>query len=143
MYNLKGSKRLLALFFSFYFFLYAITPLSFSFDGDDAVTPSLNNLLYSLKSFNLYLLEVIGSAVLDSSDAYAEDPPSSFILLKKKRTILPKLDFNIFLLTLNFSLPDDKIRLNSSAISAQVIEVRAKVHKGFLPSFSGLSPPSV
>ncbi len=144
MNNFLNKKRFTNFFFLLYFLVYAITPLSYSFINKSSGNSLLDKSQYNTTNFHLYTLDVICSYISNLSSAQSNDFSSQFILLRKKRAILPEEDLQKSLKPVHCAvINNDGIFFESPVLSSFVLNKETKPSKSFSSSFSGLSPPYV
>lgn len=137
------KKGIVALFFAAYFFLYAISPLTYSLHGNQASASGLEpqRPAFSFRSLHVVVWEFLVQEITSRSEARQEENEGT-ILIRKKRALLPE---------------DDTLRLNphASVIHTSVAVAPAvdtlsqrspfaaplSAHTGFNSLYSGHSPP--
>ncbi len=139
------KKTIVSVFFLIYFFSYTVSPLSFSYSDDSANEASAKTVDVSIKSFHLYLLELV--ALWVSPPPEQDDDPSSatFLLLKEKRTLVRSEDHlhAVDTLAQNYSISSDYAPPPQLPHSSFVVcRDEPKPLDGFHLLHSGLSPPS-
>ncbi len=144
MNNITKRKRFISFILLSYFVFYAITPLAFNYINKTSDDSFLRNSQYNGKNLHLYIFDVICSYILYYSSAPSNDSSLQFILLKKKRAVLPECDLEKSLKSACYAVLDkERTFFNPPVLLSFVLDKETKPSKSFRSSFSGLSPPYV
>lgn len=133
---MKNTFHILCLIFSLYFSLYAISPLSYSYNrqiderGDTTVA-----------GFRLFVVELLLSNIAHHKD---EDKTAAILLFKKKRAAVSSGELHISgkIFKSVGKLPQGFALFNSSSAQITCCGIRSQYRKDVYLSYSGLSPPS-
>ena len=140
----KKRKRFISFILLSYFLFYAITPLSFNYINKTSDNSFLRNSQYNGKNLHLYIFDVICSYISYYSSAPSNDSSLQFILLKKKRAVLPECDLEKSLKSACYAVLDkESTFFNPSVLLSFVLDKETKPYEKFESSFSGLSPPHI
>jgi len=140
----KKRKRFISFILLSYFLFYAITPLSFNYINKTSDNSFLRNSQYNGKNLHLYIFDVICSYISYYSSAPSNDSSLQFILLKKKRAVLPECDLEKYLKSTCYAvLAKESTFFNPPVLLSFVLDKETKPYEKFESSFSGLSPPHI
>lgn len=144
MHNIGKRKKAISFLFLIYFFFYAVTPLSFSLGNNSSHDLLLREYQNDSKNFHLYIFDVLCSQISKYSGKQHHDFSRQFILLKKKRAILPEEETESSLQAICSIVTDNEsIFVNYPVQFSFAIDNEIIPSKSFRSSFSGLSPPLV
>lgn len=140
MTRMRQRHRIFYTLFSLHFLIYAVSPLSLTYENKQTFTQPY----IAIKDLRLLVFDLL-LAPFAQSDNQDEDSSSGQILLKKKRFTLssdklkPLRSYTKKVgVVSNFAVPHENSYIE---ILAQNNEYQFE--KGFIHSFSGLSPPVV
>lgn len=144
MNNITKRKRFISFILLSYFLFYAITPLSFNYINKTSDNSFPRNSQYNVKNLHLYIFDVICSYLSYYSSAHSNDSSLQFILLKKKRAVLPECDLEKSLKSACYAVLDNgRTFFNPPVLLSFVLDKETKPSEKFESSFSGLSPPHI
>ena len=138
------AKLPIRLIFLLHFLFYAVTPLSYSYINNTSHDLCIRDYQTDNENLHLYIFDAICLQISKYSVKKHKDDSPQFILLKKKRAILPEeesekaLKIGGCIVIDNDSLFFDPPVQLSDAINKETLP-----SKSFRSSFSGLSPPIV
>lgn len=135
--NLSGKKNIFSLIFLSYFFIYALSPLSYTFTAKNDKAPHVTHNL------NIFLWELVFTELVSRNDTSHTNSTDS-ILFRKARAILPQ-DTNTRNLPLeNASAAEsNSILFEKPLLRLAILFDSRSPSQDFCPFNSGLSPPAV
>lgn len=134
---MKKKRHIFLLFFLAYFFIYAVSPLSYAYELDKNADHS------SIQSPKIFIVELLLSKLIKQKSQDTATP-SGQCLLKKKRATLSSNKIKVSKDTLKkiCIVPDNFISIFADEPSVTVeASNERKFHKSFRIIHSGLSPP--
>lgn len=133
----------MAAFFSFFFLLYAISPLTYTLHKAETIPRccSAREASLVLSSFRVFLVEIILEAV--SPENQPPKPENDTVLIREKRALLPEnagekisaVEQAAITYGAQFSLPQSSYEWPRTSVSI------AGTSKGFRLLYAGHSPP--
>jgi len=128
------------------FFIYAVSPLTSSFDRSKKYLRGEST--FRAKDVSIFFVDFLYHVISKGDDAESGQPDdeNANIIVKKKRALTRKLDKTSLVIT---AIVSHIVPMDLFAFSGQPnIEIafadhktNTKTFKGFLPLYSGLSPP--
>lgn len=144
MFTGKRHKIVNAVFFIL-FFIYTVSPLTSSFDKSKKYLRDEGT--FRAKDVSIFLVDFMYELITTGDDADSNEPEDKNIIIKKKRAVLKEFKS---IEPLKFTVIPYKILNDLFAYDYPHVDSRRKDHKsnskafkGFLPLYSGVSPPIV
>jgi hypothetical protein len=139
----KNKQVILSSLCLIYFFVYAISPLSYTYTVKEIVDTicTANETFDSGKNPNIFLLEVI-CAKIDTKKKISQINSTVTVFIRKARAILPEIVNSRFASVETLKLSEDISSLSDNSSSRQLVSFnQQKFRWQFNPPHSGLSPP--
>lgn len=144
MFTFKKHKIFNAALFIL-FFIYAVSPLTSSFDRSKKYLRGEST--FRAKDVSIFLVDFMCELITTGDDADSNEPEDENVIIKKKRAVLKGFKS---IEPLKFTAISYKILNDLLVYDYPHADFRRKDHKsnskafkGFLPLYSGVSPPIV
>ncbi|MBI5640752.1 MAG: hypothetical protein HZA17_10025 [Nitrospirae bacterium] len=139
---MKKAKYLISLIFLVHFVVFASSPISYTLTDDNQARHGITSEKENIHSpfFNIVILQLVYSNFHEH--AAQDDDEDGFLLIKKKRAVLRANTLAKLLSLRTVSSAEDTLFPSVRPMDRSFLPPDdQKTCSGFLPSFSGLSPP--
>lgn len=145
MFTGKRHKIVNAVFFIL-FFIYAVSPLTTPLKESKKYLAEEKT--FHAKDVAIFFIDFLHQLGAEDNDVENSQPEVENVIVKKKRAVIRKFDKTSLVITAIVShiVPIDLFafpRQPNIEIAFAVHKTNTKAFKGFLPLYSGLSPPIV